>query len=132
VTHDMRYLLLLLKADLCIYIIFRLDARWVFQIDSQIDLPILHGLPMLHGQHNFAQEPRDYSSAPIYTSTAPVGMKAWRMASPVNRPILTIAPSGIGFLPMNEPYTSAERHVKTHQPYLEEMRASYHLPNFQV
>ena len=118
----MRYLFVLLKADLCIYIIFRLDARWVFQID----------LPMLHGQQNFAEKPRDYSSAPIYTSTAPVGMKTWRTASPVNRPILTIAPSGIGFLPMNEPYTSAERHVKTHQPYLEEMRASYHLPNPQV
>jgi len=72
-----------------------IDAREVFHTD----------LPVLHGQQNFAKDPRDYVSAPIYTSTAPVGIKTWRTASPVNRHILTIAPSEIGFLPMNEPYT---------------------------
>ena len=91
VTHDMRYLCLLLIVDFCIYIMFRFDARGVFQT--------------VYGKQNFAEDPQDYASAPIYTFTAPVGMKTWRTASPVNRPTLKIAPSGIGFRPMNEPYT---------------------------
>jgi len=58
----MRYLFL--KADFCICIIIRLDARGVFS----------NRFASASWAADLCRDPRDYASAPIYTSTAPVGM----------------------------------------------------------